>query len=96
MILLPRNDNSRVISPLWGLLPALLLVGVGAVLLWMAVQGIMGGEIWTLSKHGSGLVVRTQHPLRFWLWVCAYLAHIVIVTLLAARLMKGAWRGSQA
>ncbi len=69
-IMTTPKDKSVVVSPLWVILPVILLIGVVLGLSWLVVLGLARGETFTLAgrhSNNSYLVSRHLHPARYWL-----------------------------
>jgi hypothetical protein len=67
---------SSVLNKPLGLIPSIIIgivfLAVGGVLFYLVFQSVEAGEIWRIAKNGGGLVVRTEHPEKFWILVVVY------------------------
>lgn len=83
------SDKSKTLSPWVAKIVGLLVLAMAGCPLWMMVEGVRKGEVYSLSKHhNSSLVVRRDNPGRYWFVIGNYGAIVGVLGITAVPLFK--------
>lgn len=70
IVMIPREDNSKNLGAVLGMIVGLVLLAVVLFLLICEVRCLKEGKIWSLDKHHFGpeydFIFRSEKPLTFW------------------------------
>ena len=86
------HRQSDPLGPTWVAAAGIVLLLISAFLLYMVVDGLVTGEIIKLSRVDPGVITRQDNPSEFWVSEIFFTYFIILLTALAVRSFKIAFK----